>query len=71
MPDMTISEEDLTLLQMKSRKAPENDDMTSEMMMLGGVAIMESIVILLNKCLTQSIIWKHGRKVRWFYYIKR
>lgn len=41
---------------MKNKRTPADDGVTSEMMKLGGTTTIESIKILLNKCLMQGII---------------
>lgn len=66
MSDITVEEVRLALSPMKNKRAPGDDGITSEMLKLGGTVAIESVQILLNKCLTQSTIpetWHNAQAV--------
>lgn len=61
IPEITVQELELALSQMKNGRAPGKDGITTKMIKLGGNATIESMGILLNKCLTKG---KIPRKIR-------
>lgn len=58
MPDIDKAEIRLALRQMKNRKSPGEDQITTEMIKMGGETLEEAVIILLNKCLHQGKIPK-------------
>jgi len=51
IPDINSTEIEEALSQLKNGRAPGEDKITSEMIKLGGTTTMESMKILMNKCL--------------------
>lgn len=51
LPEITEGEISATLKQMKSNRCPGEDQVTTEMLKLGGKTLHKTIKILLNKCL--------------------
>ena len=56
IPEITIAEIRAALKQMKNRKSPGEDRITSEMLKLGGKIVEQATQILLNKCLKEEKI---------------
>lgn len=56
IPEITISEIEDALNHMKNGKAPGNDGITCEMIKTGGHQLLETMRILLNRCITTGEI---------------
>lgn len=56
IPPINKQEIQEAIKNMKTRKAPGNDSITSEMLKTGGVELVTSLEILLNKCLEEGKI---------------
>lgn len=66
MPEISITEIQAALQQMKNRKSPGEDRITSEMLKLGSKTVEQAIKILLNKCLEEGKIpeeWNNAEVV--------
>ncbi|XP_072398234.1 uncharacterized protein [Diabrotica undecimpunctata] len=56
LPKIASSEIRHALQQMKNKKAPDEDRLTSEILKMGGNIVVEAVEVLLNKCLTEKRI---------------
>lgn len=66
IPEISPSEIEYALQQMKNGKSPGEDRITPEMLKMGGKALIETIGVLLNKCLMEGKIpeaWRNAEVV--------
>lgn len=66
IPNININEIEHALTQIKNNRAPGEDGVTTEMLKMGGTATLESIEILLNKCLSEGKIpntWQNAKVI--------
>lgn len=69
VPEISGQEIQAALKQMKNRKSPGEDRVTSEMMKIGGAVVEKSLRILLNKCLREGKIpneWQNAEVILLF-----
>jgi len=69
IPEITRTELQAVLKELKNRKSPGQDRITSEMLKAGGIVLEEAMCVLLNKCLEQGKIpetWQNAEIILLF-----
>lgn len=68
MPEITSSEIKYALQQMKDGKSTGADQITSEILKMGGETLIEAMKVLLNRCLIEGKYLNPGEMHKLFFY---
>lgn len=71
LPDISEDEVIQALRQMKSNKAPEEDQVTADMIIEGSNKLIKIIAISLNECLQQGKLPETRTTLKQYYYIRK